>query len=103
MFLLVPAYPGIPGPKGVKWLVCVCVCVFTVGREMPPKLPLSLGGDLGPHVTYGSFRPPTSTAHMANHFSTAHGHDQQTDHSVMVAIAESIFAIRSPLCRYNLA
>jgi len=28
MFLLVPAYPGCPGPKAVKRLcVCVCVCV----------------------------------------------------------------------------
>ena len=26
MFLLVPAYPGCPGPKAVK-LVCVCVCM----------------------------------------------------------------------------
>jgi len=25
MFLLVPAYPGSPGPKAFKWL-CVCVC-----------------------------------------------------------------------------
>jgi len=31
MFLLVPAYPGSPGPKAVKRLcVCVCVCVCTV-------------------------------------------------------------------------
>ena len=31
MFLLVPAYPGIPGQKAVKRLcvcVCVCVCVY---------------------------------------------------------------------------
>jgi len=102
VFLLVPAYPGIPGPKGVKWLVCVCMCVYSGSGDAPKIAPFP-GGDLGPHVTYGSFRPPTSTAQMANHFSTAHGHDQQTDHSVMVAIAESIFAIRSPLCRYNLA
>ena len=28
MFLLVPAYPGCPGPKAVKQVcVCVCVCV----------------------------------------------------------------------------
>ena len=28
MFLLVPAYPGSPGQKAIKWLcVCVCVCV----------------------------------------------------------------------------
>jgi len=26
VFLLVPAYPGYPGPKAVKRL-CVCVCV----------------------------------------------------------------------------
>ena len=26
MFLLVPAHPGSPGQKAVKWL-CVCVCV----------------------------------------------------------------------------
>ena len=25
MFFLVPAYPGSPGQKAVKWL-CVCVC-----------------------------------------------------------------------------
>ena len=30
VFLLVPAYPGCPGPKAVKRLcVCVCVCVVT--------------------------------------------------------------------------
>jgi len=28
LFLLVPAYPGSPGPKAVKRL-CVCVCVCT--------------------------------------------------------------------------
>ena len=28
MFLLVPAYPGSPGPKAVKRL-CVCVCLAT--------------------------------------------------------------------------
>jgi len=28
VFLLVPAYPGSPGPKAVKRLVCVCVCVL---------------------------------------------------------------------------
>ena len=29
VFLPVPAYPGCPGPKAVKWLcVCVCVCVW---------------------------------------------------------------------------
>ena len=28
MFLLVPAYPGCPGPKAVKRL-SVCVCVFS--------------------------------------------------------------------------
>ena len=27
MFFLVPAYPGCPGAKAVKWLCCVCVCV----------------------------------------------------------------------------
>ena len=27
MFLMVPAYPGSPGPKAVKRL-CVCVCVI---------------------------------------------------------------------------
>jgi len=28
MFLLVPAYPGSPGQRAVKWLcVCVCVCM----------------------------------------------------------------------------
>ena len=27
VFLLVPAYPGCPRPKAVKWLLCVCVCV----------------------------------------------------------------------------
>jgi len=28
VFLLVPAYPGSPGPKAIKRLcVCVCVCV----------------------------------------------------------------------------
>ena len=33
MFLLVPAYPGSPGQKAVKWLcVCVCVCVAGGGR-----------------------------------------------------------------------
>jgi len=26
VFLLVPAHPGCPGPKAVKWL-CVCVCI----------------------------------------------------------------------------
>jgi len=26
MFLLLPAYPGSPGQKAVKWL-CMCVCV----------------------------------------------------------------------------
>ena len=31
MFLLVPAYPGNPGPKAVKRLcVCVCVCYTKV-------------------------------------------------------------------------
>jgi len=28
MFLLVPAYPGSPGQKAVKTVVCVCVCVI---------------------------------------------------------------------------
>jgi len=28
MFLLVPPYPGSPGPKAIKRL-CVCVCVCT--------------------------------------------------------------------------
>ena len=27
MFILVPAYPGSPGQKAVKWL-CVCLCVL---------------------------------------------------------------------------
>ena len=27
MFLLVPSYPGSPGQKAVKPIVCVCVCV----------------------------------------------------------------------------
>jgi len=31
MFLLVPAYPGSPGQKAVKWL-CVCVCVHACVR-----------------------------------------------------------------------
>jgi len=31
VFLLVPAYPGCPGPKAVKRL-CVCVCVWIYHR-----------------------------------------------------------------------
>ena len=30
-FLLVPAYPGTPGPNAVKWL---CVCVFGLSMKM---------------------------------------------------------------------
>jgi len=26
VFLLVPAYPGSPGQRAVKWLLCVVVC-----------------------------------------------------------------------------
>ena len=34
MFLLVPAYPGCPGPKAVKRLyVCVCVCVCDLALD----------------------------------------------------------------------
>jgi len=41
MFLLVPAYPGSPGPKAVKRLcVCVCVCngtpITAVLTALPP-------------------------------------------------------------------
>ena len=33
MFLLVPAYPGCPGPKAVKRLyVCVCVCDLALDK-----------------------------------------------------------------------
>ena len=31
--LLVPAYPGCPGKKAVKWL-CVCVCVSIFGKKV---------------------------------------------------------------------
>jgi len=27
--LLVPAHPGSPGKRAVKWYVCVCVCVHS--------------------------------------------------------------------------
>jgi len=31
MFLLVPAYPGSPGQKAVKWLcVSLCVCLLAM-------------------------------------------------------------------------
>ena len=30
--LLVPAYPGCPGKKAVKWL-CVCVCAYWSSSE----------------------------------------------------------------------
>ena len=32
-FLLVPAYPGGPGQKAVKWL-CVCACVRACVSDM---------------------------------------------------------------------
>ena len=37
VFLLVPAYPGCPGPTAVKRLcvcVCVCVCCIRANQEM---------------------------------------------------------------------
>ena len=41
MFLLVPAYPGSPGPKPLNG--CVCVCVFVcVSLVQPP--PYGTGG-----------------------------------------------------------
>jgi len=32
VFLLVPAYPGCPGPRAIKRL-CVCVCVCEIDNE----------------------------------------------------------------------
>ena len=66
MFLLVPAYPGCPGPKADKRL---CVCVFwkylAMNWEMSLTLPLPLG-DLDHHEIHGSFGPPKYTFHMAS-------------------------------------
>jgi len=44
-FLLVPAYPGSPGPMAIKRLcVCVCVCVYyyynhltALGKPVPER------------------------------------------------------------------
>jgi len=36
MFLLVPAYPGSPGQKTVKWL-CVCVCAYYISTAQLTK------------------------------------------------------------------
>ena len=41
MFLLVPAYPGCPGPKAVKRL-CVCVTNFVVCMSSDVKVMFNL-------------------------------------------------------------
>ena len=44
VFLLVPTYPGSPGPKAVKRL-CVCVCVCVVLSETLVDVVLCMKGD----------------------------------------------------------
>ena len=47
MFLLVPAYPGSPGPTAVKRLcvcACVCVCVVPYNVRTPDRCESPLYG-----------------------------------------------------------
>ena len=53
MLLLVPAYPGCPGPKAVKLLcVCVCACVSMACVHFCVCLQVALVNDPRSHNPY---------------------------------------------------
>ena len=53
---LVPAHPGSPGNRAVKW---VCVCVYTMGREKSSQNCTFPWGYLGPPVPWANLSPHT--------------------------------------------
>ena len=42
MFLLVPAYPGCPGSKAVKWSLCISVVFVLLRFDFSGRTPLPL-------------------------------------------------------------